>query len=60
MDLDTLPDDALERLACYQRARDEERQRVEAALRKPASERTEHENRIVAYSPFGSGAKCGY
>ncbi len=60
MNLSALPDEPLERLAAYQRARDEDRDRVEAALAKKPEERTPGEGRIIAYSPFGTAAGCGY
>jgi hypothetical protein len=49
----------IERLAAYQRARMDEEARVTAALAKPVSERTQAENNVIAYSPFGTASKCG-
>ena len=62
MNVEDLPpvDRPLERLAEYQRAREEERERVEAALRKEPDERTEAERAVIAYSPLGSASRCGY
>ena len=59
MDLDKLPDDPLERLLHYQRARDEERERVEEALRKEPGQRTELDEVWLAYSPLGRASRCG-
>jgi hypothetical protein len=41
------------RLAWWQ-----EKRRVEEALAKPPSERTEREWTVIQYSPFGSGQSC--
>lgn len=62
MDLDTLPYDALERLAAYQRARDEERKLVAGIETKMVAgeDITERERSIYAYSIFGSASTCGY
>jgi hypothetical protein len=60
MNLSDLPADSLERLARYQQARDEERQRIMAVLSKEPSERTPTEERLIAYSEFGTASGCGY
>lgn len=49
----------LERLAAYQRARTEEEEMVKAALAVALSERTQAQNNIIAYSKYGTAAKCG-
>lgn len=62
MDLDTLPDDELERLAAYQRARaaEEERELIAGIQMKidAGIELTEREWICWSYSPFGSAASC--
>lgn len=64
MDLSDLPpvEEPLARLAAYRKARadEQERERVVAALLKKPSDRTEREQRIVAYSRYGTGNSCGY
>ncbi len=61
MDLDSLPDDPLARLASYQRARAEEERLVAEALAVPPAERTPAQEAAIAYSPLGTaaGCKCG-
>jgi hypothetical protein len=60
MDWENFPSvyDPLARLAAYQKARDEERIRVEAALAKKPEERTDLDWRWIAYSKWGTAAKC--
>lgn len=60
MDLNTLPNDPLDRLRAYQRAREEEEERVNKASKKPPSERTEADWIVLSYSPFGTANSCGY
>jgi hypothetical protein len=59
-----LPDEPLERLAEYQRRREDERSRLDAALAKKPSERTKAEASVVAYSRLeggtAAGCRCGY
>ncbi len=61
MDLDTLPDDELERLAAYQRARaaEEERELVAGIRIKldAGVELTEREWICYSYSKYGTAAK---
>jgi hypothetical protein len=60
VNLSELPSDPLERLIRYQRARDEERQKVEAALAKEPGERTLQDWTVIQYSPFGTASRCGH
>jgi hypothetical protein len=55
-----IPGDGLDRLRFWQerRTRDEERERVEAALAKDPEERTAQDERVIAHSPFGTGRAC--
>lgn len=64
MNLNSLPpaEKPADRLDYYQvnREIDEERKRVEAALKVPEKERTQAERNAIAYSVFGSASTCGY
>jgi len=55
-----IPGDGFDRLRFWheKRARDEERERVEAALAKDPEERTAQDERVIAHSPFGTGRTC--
>jgi hypothetical protein len=60
LDFDSLPslDEEWARLEAYRKANEKEKAEVQAALAKPAGERTKREHNLIAYSNHGTAAGC--